>query len=272
MKSSALRAQVEAALEKRVPAPFSWRERVLPETLSTGIAALDELTGGLPRGALVEICGAASSGRTTLLLSVLASATQRGEACALVDAGDALDPAAASAAGVELERLLWVRCGGQFRVSSFKFREKRKKDADFPRLEQALRAADLIVQSGGFGVVALDLAGIAPRAARRVPLASWFRFRRAVEGTSTVLLLLEQEAVAEEAAPGAGGSQLAGSCASLVLRLRRGDEDARVSAARPSHAELLAVTEFSAEVLRAPGRRKPAQSVRGFRAVTPWAG
>ena len=72
---------------------------------------MDALTGGLPRGCLTEICGPASSGRTTVLLAALAAATRRGEFCAVVDASDALDPQSAAAAGVELERLLWVRCG-----------------------------------------------------------------------------------------------------------------------------------------------------------------
>src|ERR1700683_2612830 len=85
--------------------------RPAPEMVSSGIAAMDALTGGLPRGCLTEICGPASSGRTSLLLAALAAATQRGEFCAVVDASDALDPHSAATAGIELERLLWVRCG-----------------------------------------------------------------------------------------------------------------------------------------------------------------
>src|SRR5208283_793228 len=75
------------------------------------IPQLDLLTGGLPRGCLTEICGTASSGRTSVLLFALARATRRGEVCALVDGSDAFDPASASAAGMEMSRLLWVRCG-----------------------------------------------------------------------------------------------------------------------------------------------------------------
>ena len=85
--------------------------RPAPEMVSCGIPALDALTGGLPRGCLTEICGPASSGRTTVLLAALAAATRRGEFCAVVDASDALDPRSAAAVGVELSRLLWVRCG-----------------------------------------------------------------------------------------------------------------------------------------------------------------
>ncbi len=85
--------------------------RPVPEMVSSGVPAIDGLTGGLPRGCVTEICGPASSGRTTLVLSALAAATRRGEFCVVVDANDALDPYSAAAAGVDLDRLLWVRCG-----------------------------------------------------------------------------------------------------------------------------------------------------------------
>src|ERR1700682_5915850 len=88
--------------------------RPAPEMVSSGIPQLDLLTGGLARGCLTEICGTASSGRTSVLLLALARATQRGEVCALVDASDAFDPASAAAAGVEMSRLLWVRCGEKY--------------------------------------------------------------------------------------------------------------------------------------------------------------
>jgi len=159
------------------------------EFASTGLAEVDAIAGGLPRGALTEIIGPASSGRTSLLLAILAAATRRQETCAVVDAGDTFDPASAAACGVDLDRLLWVRCGGN--------------------PEHALRAVDLLVQGGGFGCVALDLGELPPRIARRVPLACWFRLRRAVENTLTVLVALEQVSCAP-------------SCASLILETRPG--------------------------------------------------
>src|SRR5580704_5345708 len=88
--------------------------RLAPEMVSSGIPQLDLLTGGIARGCLTEICGTASSGRTSVLLFALARATQRGEVCALVDASDAFDPASAAAAGMEMSRLLWVRCGENY--------------------------------------------------------------------------------------------------------------------------------------------------------------
>jgi hypothetical protein len=107
------------------------------------------------------------------------------EVCALVDGRDAFDPHAAAAAGVELKQLLWVRCRN---------------------IEQALRSTDLLLQGGGFGMIAVDLSDIPPATVRYVPLNAWFRFRRAVEDTPTILMLIEQEPNAK-------------TCASLVLRV-----------------------------------------------------
>src|ERR1700685_4475356 len=82
-----------------------------PEMVSSGIPAIDALTGGLPRGCLTEVCGPASSGRTSMLLAALAAATQRHEVCALVDISDAFNPHSAAAAGGDFEKLFWVGCG-----------------------------------------------------------------------------------------------------------------------------------------------------------------
>ena len=116
--------------------------RPAPEMVSSGIAAMDALTRGLPRGCLTEICGPVSSGRTTLLLSALAAGTRRGEFCAVVDASDALDPQSVAAAGIDLDRLLWVRCGESLPHTENRHAEKS--------LEQLLRATDLLLESGGF--------------------------------------------------------------------------------------------------------------------------
>src|SRR5579862_6609517 len=79
-------------------------------TVATGIAELDALTSGIPRGALTEIYGPASSGRTSVQLALLAEMTRRQEVCAIVDVSDSFDPHSAAAAGVDLQRVLWVRC------------------------------------------------------------------------------------------------------------------------------------------------------------------
>jgi hypothetical protein len=221
-----LRARLESSLPERLSSTLLLRERTAPLTVSTGVIALDALTGGLPRGALSEITGPTSSGRTGVMLAALAGATRRREVCALVDASDSFDPASAAAAGMDLDRLLWVRCSNTPRrkfgclepeplpcTASFAFGGV---------LDQVLKVTDLLLQSGGFGMVVLDLGGIPSESARRVPLTSWFRFLRAVEPTATVLLLVEQEPSAK-------------TCASLVVRLEREAVCACNSA--PDHAQ-----------------------------------
>ena len=234
--------------------------RPAPEMVSSGIAAMDALTGGLPRGCLTEICGPASSGRTTVLLSALAAATRRGEFCAVVDASDALDPQSVSAVGVELDRLLWVRCGDNSHQAEPRLAERR--------LEQVLRATDLLLESGGFGLIALDLGDLPPQAARRIPLTTWFRFRRAVEHTPTVLLAVERQSIA-------------GSCSSLLIKLgsiklgliNLGMSERLVQADVPTHAQLLAGVEITAELARSRLDRKPAGSSEiTFASKTAWAG
>jgi hypothetical protein len=168
---------------------FRLQPRPEPERVATGVTEIDALTGGLPRGSLTEIYGAASSGRTSLLLSIMAQATAREEFCALVDTDDAFDPQSAAAVGVELERVLWVRCGGN--------------------AEHALKAADLLIQSGGFGLIVMDLGDTPPHTAGRISLTSWFRLRRGVEHTPTALVVMEQQPNAK-------------SCAALALQMRRG--------------------------------------------------
>ena len=109
-KQAVLEHLAESPRLARVTAASHLEIRPAPATASFGIAALNTLTGGLPRGCLTEIVGPDSSGRTSVLLATLAAATQRGEICALVDATDSFHPHSAAVAGVDLSRLLWVRC------------------------------------------------------------------------------------------------------------------------------------------------------------------
>src|SRR5580704_15391763 len=102
-------AVLQKQFESVLGGHLDWQSRPIPELVRTGVSEVDTATGGLPRGCLTEIIGPASSGRTTLLVSILAEATARDEVCALVDAEDSFDPTSAAAAGVRLERLLWVR-------------------------------------------------------------------------------------------------------------------------------------------------------------------
>lgn len=142
------------------------------ELIPTGIEVSNGAFEGLPRGAVTELYGAASSGKTSFVHKLLATATRAGEYCAYVDATGSFDPVSASLSGTHMEHLLWVRCQAA---------------------NQVLKAADLLIHSGGWGVVVADFASVATSVMRRVPLSYWYRFRRAVENTPTVFVVLEQE-------------------------------------------------------------------------------
>ncbi|HUA97858.1 MAG TPA: hypothetical protein VMA34_05990 [Terracidiphilus sp.] len=110
--ASAIRLQIESALAARIPSALTPTPRVVRPVAPTGIEALDEvLKGGLPVGAITELVEPECSGRTSLALRFLAGMTQARRVCAWIDVSNALDPASAPAASVDLERLLWVRCG-----------------------------------------------------------------------------------------------------------------------------------------------------------------
>jgi hypothetical protein len=160
----------------------------LHEALPTGLAPLDALIDGFPRGAISEILGPESSGRTTLLHSLLSAATAKLEICAYLDTDDSFDPVSAAAAGVALSQLVWIRCGHN--------------------AGHALKATDYLLHAGGFGVVVLDLCQVSPRIANSIPISYWYRFRRAIENTPTILTLVEKDPIAK-------------SCASLMLETKR---------------------------------------------------
>src|SRR5664279_2206114 len=194
--ATALRLEIEHALERSFPAALTPAQRTIRETASTGIAEVDALLdGGLPVGAISEVNGPASSGRTTLVLSFLAQRTAAGQVCAWVDADDAFDPESAAANGINLKQLLWVRCrktGGLARG--------RQTAKPWTQLDQALRATDLLLQAGGFAAIVLDLGDTAPEHGNRIPLATWFRFRQAADRTRCSLVVLGKVAYAQSSA------------------------------------------------------------------------
>ncbi|MGO9125084.1 MAG: hypothetical protein ACLP6G_09360 [Terriglobales bacterium] len=255
--------------------------RPAPGMVPSGIREIDALTGGLPRGCLTEVCGPVSSGRTSLLLAALAAATQRQEACALVDVSDAFDPVSAAMAAVNFESLLWIRCnvdekkrrereGHDFSradSASFKSRalapeDKKRRTSESP-VEQALRVTDLLLQSGGFGLIIIDLGDVPLRKARRIPLTSWFRFQRAIEHTSTVLFVVSQAPCAQ-------------TCAALLLKVQAGKKlsafSSQLSETSPAHTQLLDGFHIETEILRSRLPRKPAQSAATFATKTVRAG
>jgi hypothetical protein len=216
--ASALRSQIEHALERRFPAALSPVPRTVRETASTGIAEVDQLLGGgLPVGAISEITGPVFSGRTSLSLAFVAARTQEDRVCAWIDAHDAFDAESAAANGVALRQLLWVRC--QRRGAGLAPRRQVSVDGtrnlshvakpgarpyssrlDYAHLDQALRATDLLLQAGGFAAIVLDLGSTAPEQGTRIPLATWFRFRQAADRTRCSLLVLAHEPLAQSSA------------------------------------------------------------------------
>ena len=207
MTSAALlRRQIESSLETKFPAALSPASRTACEVAPTGIEAADSLLdGGFPIGAISEIVGPASSGRTTLALSFLARRTAEGRVCAWVDVNDALDPETAAANGVRLKQLLWVRCNeagpdARAKVPAVQARTVRRDAKPWTRLDQALRATDLLLQAGGFASIVLDLGDTAPEQGCRIPLATWFRFRQGADRTRCSLLLLVQSPFAQSSA------------------------------------------------------------------------
>src|SRR6267378_5026049 len=163
------------------------------------------------RGEITEIVGRPSSGRTSYLLACLSHVVGQGETAALVDAEETFDPRSAAQAGIDLRRLLWVRCGSDRGV--------------------ALRAADMLVRCPGFALVALDLGERVPR----LPTTMAFRLKFAVRRTEVALLIV-------------GRRRLTGSSATLAIETRR--QAIEWAGAGPAPTRLARV-RTTAEVLRA---------------------
>jgi hypothetical protein len=172
------------SLERADPAAF----------VGTDVTALDAcLRGGLPRGQLSELAGGRSSGRTTLLLRLLAAATRRGEIAALIDTLDRLDAGSMIAAGVDVDRVLWIRGESVApRAGGIDTLLERT-------LDRAVKALNLVLQAGGFGVVALDLADVPVAAVKRLPYTTWLRVQRIIEGSDTACVLVVPEPLGRSA-------------------------------------------------------------------------
>jgi recombination protein RecA len=188
MRAALSKAEIETEVGSRFGSAFQLHEKKPAEVISTGIPQIDSfILGGLPRGAISEVFGPASSGRTSLMLSALAHASRHEEVCALVDTNNAFDPKSATQAELNCERLLWIRCANN--------------------LEHAFKATDLLLQGGGFGLVLLDLGDIPANSAKRIISSWWYRFRRTLEPTPTALVVIAEESCVR-------------SCAALALELR----------------------------------------------------
>jgi hypothetical protein len=193
--SHAARAHLESLLRTRkldvtLTSAAPWVPAI--DTAAIGLPAVDEaLGGGLRRGHLSEVVGARSSGRTSVLCRALAEAARRGEAIALVDTCDRFDPLSAAEAGLDLSKLLWVRPStgaGQVLTGA----ASARSDA----ASRGLKAMNLILQAGNFGLVAFDLADIPMPGIRQFPNTTWMRMSRVIEGTQTVALIIGADRIA----------------------------------------------------------------------------
>lgn len=192
----AARAHLESLLRERklditLTSSASWRGQDEEQVAPTGWGVLDRsLAGGLRRGHLSEVVGARSSGCSAVLNVLMVAAAARGEVVALIDTFDRFDPVSAHRAGVDLARLLWVRETGN--------------------ADRALKAMNLVLQAGGFGLVAFDVADVRGPALRQFPHTTWMRISRVIEGSTTVAVLVAAEHVARS--PGG-----------VTITLQRGD-------------------------------------------------
>lgn len=175
-------------------------------------------------GTITELVGPPSSGRTGLLTMCVRELTRGGALTAFVDTDDVFDPVGAARAGVELSRVLWVRCGH--------------------RPDRALRAADLLVRCPGFALVALDAGATTPR----VPLATAYRLRLAVRRTGTALVVVARHRVL-------------GPGAALALALSR--RAVEWTGERPAWTRLAAM-DTAMQILRAPGGSAHGPGRRGL--------
>ncbi|WP_353072000.1 recombinase RecA [Tunturiibacter gelidiferens] len=339
--TATIRTQIEAALAHKIPSALTPAPKMIRPVAETGIQSLDNLLqGGLPIGAISELVGPECSGRTDIALSFVAHLTQASKVCAWIDASNNFDPVSAAAAGVDLERLLWVRCGAVQEAEkrpartfvlpdrylvprpakqglhgggcgahprgeakglsgavsdllgpqSFaprcaepqrRAREERPSfvASDEPtavtsrryvptskpwgRIEQALGAADLLLQGGGFSGVVLDMAGLAPEFVSRIQLSTWFRYRAAAERTQSSVLLLTQHPCAK-------------SSAELLLLLQPAEvisNDATVFTGIQPHVEVTR-RRFAPNTSNVVLLRKPPKNVTGvtWDCRTAWAG
>ena len=320
--------QIESALARKIPSALTPPARMVRPLIPTGIAELDGLLqGGIPVGALTEMVGEECSGRTSVALSFLARITAAGQVCAWIDASNTFNPSAATSVGVDLKRLLWVRCGVQEKIATQETRQFNLPAACFspkpmvkglhggghgthprsevkglsaavdrflgneavaarcaepiakprptpktyesslvsstvqvrsPRraraydaIEQAIRSTDLLIQSGGFSAIVLDLGGIQPEFATRVELSTWHRYRVASEQTQSSIILLSQHPCAK-------------SSSELQLRLspmEDAQEERTVFSGLTTRVEIMR-RRFTESPTNVIPMRKPPRSVR----------
>ena len=208
----AARAAVEALLRERKldrTLTSSLPERLGEDAVAPfGTDTLDRaLSGGVPRGQVSEVVGPSSSGRTSVAWTALAAATLRGESVALIDTFDRFDPPTAHACGITLSKLLWVRGQALSKTTGAidpawlpGVRAVNGPGTFMERvIDRAIKALNLVVQSGVCTMVVIDLIDVPASALRRLPASTWFRIERAIEGSDAAVLILAAQPIARSA-------------------------------------------------------------------------
>lgn len=176
--ASARQERIGEIVARLATSPLHTRQEA--RFISTGLREVNDLFGGIPCGCITEVIGEQSCGKTSLLLSTLATATNNDETCALIDTTDCFDIASAVAAEIELSKLLWVRCAGN--------------------VEHAFKTVDFLLHGGGFGLIALDIGDVPASYTNRIVSSWWYRFRHTIENTRTAFIVIGQTPCALSAA------------------------------------------------------------------------
>ena len=164
------------------------------------------LEGGIPRGRISEIVGRRSCGKTSLAAAFISNATRRGEVVGVIDLANSFDPATMAEAGVELSRVLWVHPGPIGRgpekikeILEVEVKLKQETERTFvlegsaksrrglsPQTKNFLRAAELVLEAGGFGLLVMDFG----ESAFTLGSSSALRLARMAERSGTAVLML----------------------------------------------------------------------------------
>jgi hypothetical protein len=241
-------------LDRTLP---SNRPAVPDAAVPAGLDALDaRLGGGVPRGQLSELAGPCSSGRTSLACRLIAASTARGEIAALVDTLDTFDPASGAAAGIDLARLLWIRGHAFGRPAA----RGGWRPGPAAAVDRAIKALNLVLQAGGFGLVVLDLADVPSTVVRRLPFTTWLRLHRTIEGSETACLLLGAAPIARS--PGGVTIVLGAGPADAAPATACREGDAGIWMGASDRGRLLCGLTTTARFIRARLRGREEEALR----------
>lgn len=172
-----------------------------PAAISTGFRSLDEVTGGLPRGRIVELFGPSGSGKTSLAMQAVAALQRAGGAAAWIDADRAFDPGYAALLGVTVEGMPVAQP------------ESAEQAFEIARTLALSQAVDLIVVDSAAALtpeieLQTDLGKSGPGTQARVLASGLRRLAGALRTSGAAALFLNQTRASEDGETSAGGPPL----------------------------------------------------------------